>query len=111
MKSFVLISILLAILFYGAFGNTVRGGMYRDPKNPGMCTIDNNMILKAGDVVRNPHGQCAILTCFENGHVTMMDCMKQGMRPGCVEGEVLLPGAPYPECCKREIKCKTDYYS
>lgn len=98
MKSSALAAIFLFVLFYETAGMSVKGGMYRDPRNPNMCTIDNKMILRAGQVLKNPNGECAILTCFENGHVTMMGCVKQGMRPGCVEGNVLYPNSLTSKC-------------
>ncbi|XP_055913356.1 uncharacterized protein LOC129946995 [Eupeodes corollae] len=113
MKSIVFIPILLLVVILCSFranAMNVKIFMAKDPRNPGMCTI-GNMVVKVGSAIRNPNGKCESLTCHENGQVSTMTCVQSGMRDGCVMGKVINPNAMYPECCNREIKCKTDYFS
>ncbi|XP_055912691.1 uncharacterized protein LOC129946504 [Eupeodes corollae] len=110
MNSIILITMLLAVLC-ASVNARIYGGVFRHPEHPGKCHFGKDVVLESGQISRKHNGECAIVTCFDNGHASIMKCVPQKMREGCHEGKVLQPDAPYPECCTREISCKDHYYS
>ncbi|XP_055845540.1 uncharacterized protein LOC129911696 isoform X2 [Episyrphus balteatus] len=110
MNSIIIISMLLAVCFASADAR-IRAGLFRHPQHPGKCHLGEGLIMETGEVSKKHDGECKMVTCYENGHASIMHCVKQKMREGCTEGHVLYPEAAFPDCCKREISCSTFYYS
>ncbi|XP_055912474.1 uncharacterized protein LOC129946352 [Eupeodes corollae] len=111
MNSVVMISILLVVCMAISADARISAGLFRHPEHPGKCHLGEGVIMESGEVVKKHKGECKMVTCYENGHASIMHCVNQKMREGCTEGKVLYPEASFPECCKREITCNTFYYS
>ncbi|XP_023308501.2 uncharacterized protein LOC111690278 [Lucilia cuprina] len=72
-------------------------GYFRDPDHPGKCVRDG-IILSPGEVGKVP-GECALMTCYDDGYATFQTCGVVLAPPGCNFPDYIDLDAPFGECC------------
>ncbi|KAL5276848.1 hypothetical protein ACFFRR_002201 [Megaselia abdita] len=100
MKLAILISVIFGLIAT-VFSSTMMG-IHADPKYPGMCMVNENLILKAGDH-ENPD-TCGLINCHSSGMTNFYYCPKKSIS-GCTKGEVVNVKSSYPNCCETYYNC------
>uniref|UniRef100_A0A1A9ZKY7 SVWC domain-containing protein n=1 Tax=Glossina pallidipes TaxID=7398 RepID=A0A1A9ZKY7_GLOPL len=102
MKSFLLLTIICAIFAFGFAAEST--GFYKDPRHPGKCYINDDLILSGGEQRRHTD-YCARVICGGEGYTTIQTCGVESAVPPCKLGDYVDPDGDYPDCCKRIVKC------
>ena len=94
---------LLLALGATSFASVSRGD-YSDPKHPGKCVIEPNLILSPGEHMNTE--TCGRILCSSNGSAEFHYCGSKLVQiPGCTLGDYLDKSVGYPECCKQKLIC------
>ncbi|XP_016982770.1 uncharacterized protein LOC108047185 [Drosophila rhopaloa] len=80
-------------------------GNYSDPRHPGKCTINPNLVLNPGVSIEDPRHECRKIMCGHNGRVVFHSCGVSILSPPCRHGGYINPDLPYPDCCSRTLLC------
>ncbi|XP_037806401.1 uncharacterized protein LOC119600313 [Lucilia sericata] len=78
-------------------------GDFKDPDHPGKCVRDG-LILSPGEERKVP-GECALMTCYDDGFATFKTCGTMVAPPGCQFGDYFDIDAPFGDCCEMTYSC------
>ncbi|XP_055921094.1 uncharacterized protein LOC129952511 [Eupeodes corollae] len=104
MKSSICFVFLLTVFVGLSFG-AVSIQQFKDPKHPGKCTINTNLVLSPGETIKYPADDCGQFICGSDSFAEYQTCVSEYYE-GCVQGDYLDISLPYPDCCKRKLSCK-----